>query len=134
MTLKANNHLRFNPEVNAGQIFSGASIALGLLTLVWWQSSFQTSTAEQFRAMNEKIVVMDSVNLATRGKYIPIIETVNNAQSVTNDRLQNVGVALREVRDALRDTTEKIAMLQERIIKLEVTVSNTNKKELGMLK
>lgn len=105
--------LRFDPSVNFGQVITAGAFFVSLMGMVWWQSDFQATTRANQKVTDEN-----------RARYLPLIDAMTNAQGVTNDRLNNIAIAIDRMRGTNDNLGSQVNILSNRITALETTFKN----------
>lgn len=120
---------RFQPNIQMGQAVN----FVALCGLIWTVSSglgqLVHGQATQMASMKEQLIQLQS----DRAKYVPMIEAVHNANSLQDQRIQNIFEAVQDIRTsntaAILSVTTSVNALRDDMATVKAqlnTMINTN--------
>lgn len=101
-------HPHFDPTFNFGHVLTAGSMAIALLSIVWWESNFQTKTEVQLE-----------INAKARNDYIPIIHDIVRIQAVTNSQLSSLANSSGALQEINKEQDAALIIIRERLAAIE---------------
>lgn len=107
--------IKFDWSINFGHLVMTAAFVVSIFSSVLYVAKTQAASEYSLKAGEE-----------ARAKYIPKIDALETAQKITENRFDNVAMALREVRTAIQQQSTTNITLSERLVSLETTLRFVN--------